>query len=127
MGPNGEELETAAVVTTEANKTLHPIHHRMPVVIPPEAFDLWLDCRNVDADDGGGAAGAGAGGSVRGLRDFAGGEPRGERLSGFAGAGAAQGCAGERRSSECGGCRAGRSPAKRARKPKKDDRQSSLF
>ena len=49
MGPNGEEMETAAVITTEANKTLHPIHHRMPVVIPPEAFDIWLDCRNVDA------------------------------------------------------------------------------
>lgn len=47
-GPNGEELETAAVITTDANKTLHPIHHRMPAVIPPEAFDLWLDCRNVD-------------------------------------------------------------------------------
>jgi putative SOS response-associated peptidase YedK len=49
MGPNGEEMETAAVITTDANKTLHPIHHRMPAVIPPEAFDLWLDCRNVDA------------------------------------------------------------------------------
>jgi hypothetical protein len=49
MGPNGEEMETCAVVTCEANKTLHPIHHRMPVVIPEEAFDLWLDCRNVDA------------------------------------------------------------------------------
>lgn len=48
MGPNGEELETAAVITTDANKTLHPIHHRMPVVIPPEAFDFWLDCRHVD-------------------------------------------------------------------------------
>ena len=34
----------------DANKTLHPIHHRMPVVIPQEAFDIWLDCRNVDAD-----------------------------------------------------------------------------
>jgi putative SOS response-associated peptidase YedK len=42
MGPNGEELETAAIITCEANKTLHPIHHRMPVVIPPEAFDFWL-------------------------------------------------------------------------------------
>jgi len=50
MGPNGEELETAAVITTDANKTLHPIHHRMPVVIPPEAFDFWLDCLHVDAD-----------------------------------------------------------------------------
>ncbi|MGH6770674.1 MAG: SOS response-associated peptidase [Xanthobacteraceae bacterium] len=49
MGPNGEEMETAAVITTDANKTLAPIHHRMPVVIPEEAFDLWLDCRNVDA------------------------------------------------------------------------------
>jgi putative SOS response-associated peptidase YedK len=50
MGPNGEELETVAIITTDANKTLHPIHHRMPVVIPPEAFDVWLDCRNVDAE-----------------------------------------------------------------------------
>ena len=49
MGPNGEEMETCAVVTCDANRTLHPIHHRMPVVIPEEAFDLWLDCRNVDA------------------------------------------------------------------------------
>jgi hypothetical protein len=22
----------------------------MPVVVPPEAFDFWLDCRNVDAE-----------------------------------------------------------------------------
>jgi putative SOS response-associated peptidase YedK len=50
MGPNGEELETAVVITTEANKTLHPIHYRMPAVIPPEAFDSWLDCRKVDAE-----------------------------------------------------------------------------
>ena len=50
MGPNGEELETAVVITTDANKTLHPIHYRMPVVIPQEAFDVWLDCRNVDAE-----------------------------------------------------------------------------
>lgn len=48
-GPNGEELDTAAIVTTEANKTLAPIHDRMPVVIPPEAFDQWLDGATVDA------------------------------------------------------------------------------
>ena len=48
-GPNGEELETAAIVTTRANKTLAPIHERMPVIVPPEAFDLWLDGANVDA------------------------------------------------------------------------------
>jgi putative SOS response-associated peptidase YedK len=48
-GPNGEELETAAIVTTNANRTLSAIHSRMPVIVPPEAFDLWLDCANVDA------------------------------------------------------------------------------
>ena len=49
-GPNGEEVDTAAIVTTRANNTLAPIHDRMPVIVPPEAFELWLDCRNVDAE-----------------------------------------------------------------------------
>jgi putative SOS response-associated peptidase YedK len=49
-GPNGEELETAAIITTRANATLAGFHDRMPVVVPPEAFDLWLDCKNVDAE-----------------------------------------------------------------------------
>ncbi len=48
MGPNGEEVETACIVTTAANRSLAPIHDRMPVVIAPEAFDLWLDGANVD-------------------------------------------------------------------------------
>jgi putative SOS response-associated peptidase YedK len=42
IGPNGEELETAAIVTTSANDTLKPLHDRMPVVIAPDQFDLWL-------------------------------------------------------------------------------------
>ena len=49
MGPNGEEVETACILTTAANRGLAPIHDRMPVVIAPEAFDLWLDCAKVDA------------------------------------------------------------------------------
>jgi len=48
-GPNGEELDTAAIVTTNANRTLSVIHDRMPVILPVEAFDLWLDCAKVDA------------------------------------------------------------------------------
>ena len=50
IGPNGEEMETACIVTTTANRMLRPLHDRMPVVIPPQAFDLWLDCANVDAE-----------------------------------------------------------------------------
>lgn len=49
-GPNGEELDTAAIVTTSANRTLSPIHERMPVFVPPDAFDLWLNCAEVEAE-----------------------------------------------------------------------------
>jgi putative SOS response-associated peptidase YedK len=49
MGPHGEEMETAAIVTTRANRLLAPIHPRMPVIVPPDAFDLWLDSGKVDA------------------------------------------------------------------------------
>jgi len=49
-GPNGEELDTAAIITTTANRTLAAVHDRMPVFVQPEAFDLWLDCANVEAD-----------------------------------------------------------------------------
>lgn len=50
IGPHGEELDTVAIVTTRANATLGAIHDRMPVIVPPEAFDLWLNCKDVDAE-----------------------------------------------------------------------------
>ncbi len=43
IGPNGEELETAAIVTTQANKEMGAVHNRAPVILPPEQFDLWLN------------------------------------------------------------------------------------
>jgi len=43
MGATGEELDTAAIVTTDANERLTPLHDRMPVVVMPEDFDRWLD------------------------------------------------------------------------------------
>jgi putative SOS response-associated peptidase YedK len=48
-GPNGEEMETAAIVTTIANAEMGQVHHRAPVIVPPEQFDFWLDTGNVDA------------------------------------------------------------------------------
>ena len=41
-GPNGEEIDTAAIVTTQANKEMGAVHHRAPVIVPPEQFDFWL-------------------------------------------------------------------------------------
>src|SRR3954447_8366838 len=48
-GPNGEEVETAAIVTTTASRAIAHIHDRMPVIVAPQAFDFWLD-PNVDAE-----------------------------------------------------------------------------
>jgi len=42
IGPNGEEVETAAIVTTQANREMGAVHHRAPVIVQPEQFDLWL-------------------------------------------------------------------------------------
>lgn len=39
---SGDAISTTAIVTCAANETLKPLHHRMPVVIPPESFGLWL-------------------------------------------------------------------------------------
>ena len=49
MGPNGEEMETAIIITTAATGELARLHERTPVIVPPDAFDLWLDCGKVDA------------------------------------------------------------------------------
>jgi putative SOS response-associated peptidase YedK len=49
-GPNGEEMDTAAIITTTASRTLRPIHDRMPAIVAPEAFDFWLDGGKVDAE-----------------------------------------------------------------------------
>ena len=42
IGADGSEIDTATIVTTSANAALQPIHHRMPVLIEPADFDLWL-------------------------------------------------------------------------------------
>jgi putative SOS response-associated peptidase YedK len=50
VGPNGEEVDTACIVTTPANATIAPIHDRMPAILEPEDFDAWLDIDAEDAD-----------------------------------------------------------------------------
>ena len=51
IGPNGEELDTVAVVTAPASRDLAVLHHRVPVTIRPEDFARWLDCSSDDAAD----------------------------------------------------------------------------
>jgi hypothetical protein len=99
-------------------------------VIPPEAFDFWLDCRHVDANSAAALlvpapeelfeAHEISPAVNRVTNDYPGllepmraGAQAAETVEPDAPAGAASSPAG--------------APAKRARKPKKDDRQSSLF
>lgn len=45
-----ECLRSATIITTEANETMAPVHDRMPVVLPPTAWDEWLDPDGADIE-----------------------------------------------------------------------------
>lgn len=40
---DGTELETCCILTTEANELMKHIHDRMPVILSPEEYSLWLN------------------------------------------------------------------------------------
>jgi putative SOS response-associated peptidase YedK len=50
IGPNGEELDTVAILTTAASADLAVLHPRVPVTIARSDFDRWLDCANDEVD-----------------------------------------------------------------------------
>ena len=39
----GQVIESAAIIVTEGNAMMKPIHDRMPVIIDPEDYDRWLN------------------------------------------------------------------------------------
>src|ERR1700730_1123648 len=50
IGPNGEELDTVAIVTAPAGADLAVLHPRVPVTIASGDFELWLDCASYGAE-----------------------------------------------------------------------------
>jgi putative SOS response-associated peptidase YedK len=42
-GEGGRVINSCAILTTEANDVLRPVHDRMPVILHSEDYDLWLD------------------------------------------------------------------------------------
>jgi len=42
-GPQGDLVESCTIVTTTPNSLLADIHDRMPVILSPDNYDLWLD------------------------------------------------------------------------------------
>src|SRR5436190_1128408 len=118
MGPNGEEMETVAIITTLASRDIAHIHDRMPVIVSPDAFDFWLDCRNVDAMTAAAVIAPTRAGLLEAqeisnaVNHVANDSPALLEPPTEQPANAALGAAG---------------PAKRTKKPKTDERQSSLF
>ncbi len=41
-GDDGSYIQSCAIITTEPNAVMQPIHERMPVILPPDTWDTWL-------------------------------------------------------------------------------------
>ena len=41
-GEGGRVVNSCAILTTEANEVLRPVHDRMPVILHPDDYELWL-------------------------------------------------------------------------------------
>jgi putative SOS response-associated peptidase YedK len=44
----GDAIRTCVIITTQANDLIQPIHERMPVILPKDKEDSWLDPNNED-------------------------------------------------------------------------------
>ena len=42
-GSSGQWVKTCSILTTTPNAVTSPVHDRMPVILDPDSFDLWLD------------------------------------------------------------------------------------
>ena len=42
-GPDGNGVDSCTLLTTSANDLISAFHHRMPVILNPTNYDLWLD------------------------------------------------------------------------------------
>jgi putative SOS response-associated peptidase YedK len=48
--PEGRAVESCTIITTIPNELIRRFHHRMPVILSPRDYDLWLDVRVRDVD-----------------------------------------------------------------------------
>jgi len=46
--PEGKVVTSCTIVTTEANEFMKPLHHRMPVIVRPADYALWLNPLEMD-------------------------------------------------------------------------------
>ncbi len=46
--PDGQQLHTCTIITTEPNELVSSVHNRMPVILPKDAQEEWLDPQQHD-------------------------------------------------------------------------------
>lgn len=44
----GNEIDSVAIITCDSNAVVARLHDRMPVVLRPEHYEAWLDCKRTD-------------------------------------------------------------------------------
>ncbi|HEX8355517.1 MAG TPA: SOS response-associated peptidase, partial [Pyrinomonadaceae bacterium] len=49
-GEGGKVINSCAILTTEANEVLRPVHDRMPVILHPDDYGLWLGAEARELD-----------------------------------------------------------------------------
>jgi putative SOS response-associated peptidase YedK len=47
----GKFLDSCSIIVMPANEVMKPIHERMPAIIAPAHYDLWLDQRITEKDE----------------------------------------------------------------------------
>jgi putative SOS response-associated peptidase YedK len=48
---DGESLDSCSIIVMPANEVMKPLHERMPAIIAPANYDLWLDRRVSDKNE----------------------------------------------------------------------------
>jgi putative SOS response-associated peptidase YedK len=48
QSPDGSNILSCTIITTQPNSLLEPIHNRMPVILPKDSYGQWLEPEEID-------------------------------------------------------------------------------
>jgi putative SOS response-associated peptidase YedK len=48
LSPDGSEIDTACLISTQARDAAAEVDERMPLIVEEKHFALWLDCRTIE-------------------------------------------------------------------------------
>jgi putative SOS response-associated peptidase YedK len=51
QSPEGSQLQSATIITTEPNDLVAPLHNRMPVILPEDRYRDWLTPEEINPAD----------------------------------------------------------------------------